>query len=382
MRRLARLRPASGLLAQAHPQTPSIASNIRCLAAQSTSNSSTSRTFSTSQPRPLRTSRAQRQKEEAPVAEVAVAEAVPVDTYAPETTFVLPPEPEWAPHADSVPDPNYKPATSLDELQEVGGLEGWWEADEHWNGTKPAFTPFFAGSHKIWDPKLLEGIARRAVAEALVVREAVEQGVEVPRTWAVGDKDAAVRAMTLKVEVDGEREPKACSEVEAKAVLEDILRTEEVAAPLTEQVEGSELVAGMNAAETAQVLENVGNQWKKIALTDLKFKFMVTKRIQQLSGHILTDHKYWGKGHVDSLVQILITRPRPTKLADELKMNSKLLNLPNVTVHDRRLTRVDKHKAAGRWKVIVRELEKRDIPVLGDGKYGRSVERSWLMGGT
>lgn len=63
-------------------------------------------------------------------------------------------------------------------------------------------------------------------------------------------------------------------------------------------------------------------------------------------------------------------------------MNSQLLDLPNVTVHDRRHTRVDKHKAAGRWKVIVRELEKRDLPVLGDGKYGRSVERSWIMGGT
>ncbi|KAH9427355.1 hypothetical protein MCOR27_009127 [Pyricularia oryzae] len=382
MRRLARLRPASGFLAQAHPQTPSIASNIRCLAAQSTSNSSTSRTFSTSQPRPLRSSRAQCQKEEEAPAVDVVAEAVPVETYAPESTFVLPPEPEWAPHADSVPDPNYKPATSLDQLQEVGGLEGWWEVEEHWNGTKPAFTPFFAGSHKIWDPKLLEGIARRAVAEALVVREAVEQGFEVPRTWAVGDKDAAVRAMTLKIEVDDEREPKVRSNVEAKAVLEDIARTEEVAPPLTQQVEGSDLVAGMNAAETARVLEIAGRQWKDIALTDLKFKFMVTKRIQQLSGHILTDHKYWGKGHVESLVKSLIERPRPKKLADELKMNSQLLDLPNVTVHDRRHTRVDKHKAAGRWKVIVRELEKRDLPVLGDGKYGRSVERSWIMGGT
>ncbi|TLS21402.1 uncharacterized protein PpBr36_10167 [Pyricularia pennisetigena] len=381
MRRLARLRTASGLLAQAHPQKPSIASNIRCLAAQSTSNSSTSRTFSTSQPRPLRSSRTQCQKEEAAIAEAA-AETAPVDTYDPEPTFVLPPEPEWAPHADSVPDPNYKPATSLEDLQEVGGLEGWWEVEENWNGTKPAFTPFFAGSHKIWDPKLLEGIARRAVAEALVVREAVEQGVEVPKTWALGGKDAAVRAMTLKIEVDGEREAKVCSEAEAKMVLEDIIGRDDVAAPLNEQVEGSEQATGMDSAETAQVLETVGKQWKEIALTDLKFKFMVTKRIQQLSGHILTDHKYWGKGHVNSLVQTLIQRPRPTKLAEELKMKSELLDLPNVTVHDRRYTRVDKHKATGRWKVIVRELEKRDLPVLGDGKYGRSVERSWIMGGT
>jgi hypothetical protein len=35
----------------------------------------------------------------------------------------------------------------------------------------------------------------------------------------------------------------------------------------------------------------------------------------------------------------------------------------------------------GRWKVVVRELEKRDLPVTGKGKHGRSVEKSWARGG-
>ena len=37
----------------------------------------------------------------------------------------------------------------------------------------------------------------------------------------------------------------------------------------------------------------------------------------------------------------------------------------NVVVHPRRETPVDKEKEVGRWKVIVKELEKRQLPIPG-----------------
>ena len=47
----------------------------------------------------------------------------------------------------------------------------------------------------------------------------------------------------------------------------------------------------------------------------------------------------------------------------------------------RRVGPVDKEKMVGRWKIITRELEKRQLPVLGTGGYRKAVEKSWIEGG-
>lgn len=57
-----------------------------------------------------------------------------------------------------------------------------------------------------------------------------------------------------------------------------------------------------------------------------------------------------------------------------------LAELPNVKVYPRRVTPIDKEKMVGRWKVIVKELEKRELPITGTGGYEKSVERKWVDG--
>lgn len=46
----------------------------------------------------------------------------------------------------------------------------------------------------------------------------------------------------------------------------------------------------------------------------------------------------------------------------------------------RRVTPIDKEKMVGRWKVIVEELNKRELPVTGTGDYGEAVEKKWIEG--
>jgi hypothetical protein len=67
-------------------------------------------------------------------------------------------------------------------------------------------------------------------------------------------------------------------------------------------------------------------------------------------------------------------------LADEINQRKELLELPNVTVHSRRVTPIDKEIWVGRWKVIEEELKMRDLPVTGAGKHDKAREKAWLMG--
>jgi hypothetical protein len=58
-------------------------------------------------------------------------------------------------------------------------------------------------------------------------------------------------------------------------------------------------------------------------------------------------------------------KERPQKLAQTKAMQEMGAATPNVTVHSRRQTMIDKEKQIGRWKVIEAELEAREIPVFG-----------------
>lgn len=49
------------------------------------------------------------------------------------------------------------------------------------------------------------------------------------------------------------------------------------------------------------------------------------------------------------------------------------MEVPNVTVHNKRQTPVDKEMAVGRWKVIEEELVQRGLPIVGKGGRGMEV---------
>jgi hypothetical protein len=78
------------------------------------------------------------------------------------------------------------------------------------------------------------------------------------------------------------------------------------------------------------------------------------------------------------LLEVLITPPPPKKLAQDPDYLRSFDDLPNIKVHDRRQTPIDKEKAVGRWKLIVEALEERGLPVTGTAGYTRPTERSWL----
>ena len=104
----------------------------------------------------------------------------------------------------------------------------------------------------------------------------------------------------------------------------------------------------------------------------------VVKRIHQLTGHMIPSTKLSAVFTVETLLTILVRPAKARRLADELQTSGELNSLSNVTIYDRRITPIDKHKMVGRWKIIAEELEKRDLPVTGHSKYGSYVEKKWV----
>ena len=83
-------------------------------------------------------------------------------------------------------------------------------------------------------------------------------------------------------------------------------------------------------------------------------------------------------------MQLLTVTRAPTarvkKLAEILEEQNTLPSLPNVKVHSKRVTPIDREVSVGRWKVIEEELRKRDLPITGTGDLSKNKERDWLTG--
>ncbi|KAI9839793.1 MAG: hypothetical protein M1837_001992 [Sclerophora amabilis] len=107
--------------------------------------------------------------------------------------------------------------------------------------------------------------------------------------------------------------------------------------------------------------------WLSVPLTSPDIKFAVLKRTLRLTGHRISDPTISTLTTVSSLLAQLIKPPKPKKLAEILVADDKLQQLPNLQIHDRRVTPIDREKAVGRWKVIEKELTKRGLPVTGSG---------------
>jgi len=100
-----------------------------------------------------------------------------------------------------------------------------------------------------------------------------------------------------------------------------------------------------------------------------------------LTGHIVSDGKLMTIKTIGALVAHLAQPPKAKRLVDEIQAKGILSDLPNVQVFRRRVGPVDKERMVGRWKIIERELQKRNLPALGTGGYRKTVEKSWVVGG-
>ncbi|CAK7236120.1 hypothetical protein SCUCBS95973_009498 [Sporothrix curviconia] len=283
-----------------------------------------------------------------------------------ESSLIIPGRIQVAPKPDQVADSSYVPAETGDGLEEVGGLEGWWENDQHWD--QSVVFRGFAPQEHVTDAATLEVLARQAVLEAVAVQQQQNPELLTRGAWARGSDAQAALALQVEVAADGS----------VAALRGDVDGVVSGLAAQQEENVGED--AALPTAEQAQSLvaswaEDVS--WKSISLNDVALKFAINKRILQLTGHMLPDAQLAKADTVGALLAVLVRPPKAKKLAEELAADGALAGLPNVAVYGRRVTPIDKHKAVGRWKVIVEELEKRGLPVTGTGGYDKAIERKW-----
>ncbi|RYP03635.1 hypothetical protein DL764_005014 [Monosporascus ibericus] len=296
--------------------------------------------------------------------------------------YLAPPRRTTAKRPEEVADSSYVPATVADGLESVGGLENWWEKKDHWKGGFVGFRP----KRKIVEPLILEAAVRRAVAEAFALRQAGRND-DLVGVWPEGDLRQIRRSLELGITVAEDGQVSLNGDV--AGLLEDLSWKD----GLQEPAEGSGTVGSsappkaakktvLSAEEVSEHKESWDASWKSVALDDPRMKFAVTKRIFQLTGQLVPDHKLPEVTNVHTLLRVLQKPPKPQTLTEEIvQRRQELVELPNVTFSAKRVTRGDKEKAVGRFKLIEEELRKRDLPLEGHGFARKNKEREWLKGG-
>ncbi|KAI1077935.1 ribosomal subunit 39S-domain-containing protein [Whalleya microplaca] len=288
--------------------------------------------------------------------------------------YIPPPKRSYAARIDEIADTTYAPAETAEGLETVGGVKDWWERREHW--TKDGDFVSFRPRNKLQDPAVLEAHVRRAVVEAYILRHAGREA-ELTSAWSVGSQGDLERVMRIGISV---AEDGAVSvNGDAAAILASLDGSREVPDVNTE---GTAANPGLSAKRAAKLIEAWDPSWKKASLSDPRIKFAVTKRVFQLTGHLVPDHQLPTLNNVHALLRLVQRPPKPKTLTQEIqKRNQDLLELPNVTVASKRVTRGDKEKAVGRFKLIEEEFKKRDLPLVGHGFVRKSKELSHLKGG-
>lgn len=93
--------------------------------------------------------------------------------------------------------------------------------------------------------------------------------------------------------------------------------------------------------------------------------FQIVKRALQLTGSRLPDPLIGSATTLADLYQGYVTEEPAKKLYDSKEIQRLKANVPNVIVHEKRQTMMEKEKAIGRWKLIEDELVARDLPLTG-----------------
>ncbi|KAI1405092.1 ribosomal subunit 39S-domain-containing protein [Hypoxylon fuscum] len=283
----------------------------------------------------------------------------------PQQAYIPPPQRSYAERLDQVSDPNYVPAMTADGLETVGGVGRWWDKPDHWSNDFASFRP----SEKVVDPALLEASVRRAVVEAFALRQAGRQD-ELVSTWPSGTVEELRRIVQVGIGVaeDGV--------VSLNGNVDDVIES------LNWNDETPSASLQPSAEEAQKYKETWDQGWKTISLSEPRIKFAVTKRIFQLTGQLVPDHQLSSIADVGSLLRAVQKPPKPKTLTQEIQEHRQdLVQLPNVSVAAKRITRGDREKAVGRFKLVEEELKKRDLPLEGHGFTRKNRELSRLKGG-
>ncbi|CEI60486.1 hypothetical protein FVEN_g6615 [Fusarium venenatum] len=282
------------------------------------------------------------------------------------TRLVLPPSNSEALTENEIGavDTGYTPATSLEDLEEIDTLKTWWEQPGHW-GEESEFQGF-GKADRVKDQVVLEVYLRQALVEALSYQQRGLLEEYAVKKWPLGNRAHLDRTLSAGILFEN-----------GKAQLSSHFRI------VTEKLKAREAEerVEISADEAQQMVNALDPSWKTVTLDNDHLKFAVRKRLYQLTGHFIPDVKLAAAKTPRELITVALTiTKRGKKLAEVLEEEKALTALPNVTVHSRRVTPIDREISVGRWKVIEEELQKRDLPVTGTGGYGKNKERDWLTG--
>ncbi|KAF6830402.1 hypothetical protein CMUS01_07766 [Colletotrichum musicola] len=289
----------------------------------------------------------------------------------PKARIVAAPQRKKAPTPEEAKELGYEPANTADGLEEIGGVEGWWDRPGNWHDVNkvPPFS-LRAPAERITDGETLGMLVRQAVFEVLT-RSSARRDVKNSGRW-IFDLGALELARDMRVKIGEDGSP-LLLDSQGKPARADLVRkagqpghSRPVVSPKT----------------VAKVLGNIPaeDQWKEVSLQDPLFRFAVAKRLFHISGYRVHDAKLMQCQTAGELARAIAARPKPAKVAEAVRRDGALLRLPNLQVFDRRVTPIDKEKAVGRWKVIEAELEKRSLPVTGHKHLQKGVERKWILG--
>ncbi|PHH66490.1 hypothetical protein CDD81_6965 [Ophiocordyceps australis] len=261
-------------------------------------------------------------------------------------------------------DPTYVRATKAFELERTVPPRLWWNQKGYW-GPESQFKAFTYAT-KLEDNAQMEVYLRRAVIELLALHKTGLYAELAFKKWRVGGKKHLNQALSVGVDV-----------VDGKAQLTgDVLA---VVNSLQHAVEESEAPERMAINEARQVLKAWDSSWKSLVVDD-SMKFLLRKRLYQLTGNLIPDAKAGAARTVKHLMTLVAKKAAPEKLADELKRRGDLKQLANVKVHKTKLGLIEKEVALGRWKIIRQELRKRDLPIIGRSVLPQNKERKWMRG--
>ncbi|QIW95711.1 hypothetical protein AMS68_001229 [Peltaster fructicola] len=109
-----------------------------------------------------------------------------------------------------------------------------------------------------------------------------------------------------------------------------------------------------------------GQAWFNVPLTGHDAKSRIAEKIRQLTkGCRISDFDMSKATRFEHVYRAMSTIPEAKKLTQAAPVKVLRTQLPNVTVHTKRQTPIDKEKDIGRWKIIEAELERRNLPITG-----------------
>ncbi|KAI0844238.1 ribosomal subunit 39S-domain-containing protein [Daldinia vernicosa] len=288
--------------------------------------------------------------------------------------YIPPPRRSYAERFDDVSDSSYVPALTADGLETVGGLNNWWDQPEHWTSDFVGFKPL----NPVLDPAVLETSVRRAVVEAFALKQAGRED-ELTKAWPIAGEDELHRLLSVEINVAKDGAVSLTGDV--SAVVSSLVQRGEPPV-MNESAEENTSVPVLSAEEAQKYKDAWSHGWKAVPLSDPRIKFAITKRIFQLTGQLVRDHQLSSIADVRSLLQAVQKPPKLKTLTQEIQERRQdLVQLPNVSFATKRITRGDREKAVGRFKLIEEELKKRDLPLVGHGFARKNRELSRLKGG-